>query len=110
MPSALLYKDHLYFVRSNAGVVTCLNAKTGEVVYEGEKLDGLKSLYSSPVGTADRVYFTSRDGKTKVLAHGAEFKELATNELEDEFDASPVIIGDEMYMRGAKHLYCIAKQ
>lgn len=41
--------------------------------------------------------------------HGPKFSVLATNRLNDEFDASPVIVGDEIYLRGHKNLYCIAQ-
>jgi len=45
-----------------------------------------------------------------VLRHGAEFEVLSTNVLEEGFDASPAIAGDELYLRGARHLYSIAVQ
>ena len=108
VPSPLLYGDYLYFVRRNSGVLSCLDAATGEVLYEGKRL-GLKTLYASPVAAAGRIYFTSREGRTKVIAHDEEFEEIATNELDDEFDASPVVIGKELYLRGRKHLYSIAQ-
>ena len=109
VPSALLYDDYMYFVRGNNGVLTCLDVKSGEVVYEGKRLAGLRSIYSSPVGAGGRIYLTSRDGVTKVIAHGAEFKELATNEVDETVDASPIVVGDVLYLRGKHHLYCIAE-
>lgn len=106
--SALAYDDFIYFVRSYNGVLSCLDANTGEVHYEGKRLRGLRTVYSSPVGASGRVYLTSREGMTKVIKLGAEFEELATNQLDDGFDATPAIVGDEFYLRGKEFLYCIA--
>jgi hypothetical protein len=107
-PSPLIYDDFLYFVRSNNGILNCLDRKTGKVHYEGERL-GLRTVYSSPVGAAGRVYLTSREGMTKVIRVGAVYQELASNELEDGFDATAAIVGDELYLRGRASLYCIAE-
>jgi outer membrane protein assembly factor BamB len=105
-PSALLYGDYLYFLRVNNGVLSCVDAKTGKVFYDGERL-GLRTVYSSPVGAGGRVYITSREGQTKVIALGKEYEELASNQLDDVFDASAAIVDDRIYLRGAANLYCI---
>jgi len=109
VPSPLLYDDALYFFNVNSPVLTCLNAKTGEVNYGPERLEGIRAVYASPVGAAGRVYIAGRSGGAVVLQKGPELKILATNSLDDGFDASPVIVGDEIYLRGTKNLYCIAK-
>ena len=57
---------------------------------------------------ADRVYCPGRNGVTVVIKNADTFEILATNKLDDGFDASPAVIGDEMYLRGNKSLYCIA--
>jgi outer membrane protein assembly factor BamB len=108
VPSALLYQNHLYFLRFNTGVLTCLEASTGKVHYEGQKT-GLRNVYSSPVGADSRVYVTSREGTTMVLKLGSTYEELATNQLDDVFDATAALVGDELYLRGQKSLYCIAE-
>ena len=59
---------------------------------------------------ADRVYIVGRNGTTAVIKHGSEFELLATNSPDDDFDASPAIVGQELYLRGRKHLYCIAPE
>ena len=41
---------------------------------------------------------------------GNQFEEVASNKLDDTIDATPAIVGDEIYMRGRKHLYCIAEE
>ncbi len=107
--SPLLYEDRLYFVRVVNGVLSCLDAKTGEVRYEGQKMPGMRRVVSSIVGGGGRVYITSQNGTTKVVKHGDVYEELASNKLEDEFEASPAIAGGELYLRGHRYLYCIAE-
>ncbi len=108
VPSGLVYKGCLYFLRNTKSVLSCLDAKTGEVHYEGQRLRGLRDVYASPVAAAGNVYIASRGGQVKVIKAGPTYVEVATNSLDDEFDASPIVIGDELYLRGRKSLYCIA--
>ena len=110
VPSPLLHGGLLYFLRSNEGILTCVDVATGQPHYSRQRLEGINSIYASPVGVRDRVYLLSRDGVMMVIRHGPEFGVLATNTLDDKFDASPVIIGDEIYLRGHQYLYCIARQ
>ena len=65
-------------------------------------------VLSSLVGAAGRIYVASQEGLTKVIKVGPSFEELAANQLDDAFDASPAIAGDELYLRGREFLYCIA--
>jgi len=110
VPSAIVYKGGVYFLRVSNGVLTCLDAKTGEVNYEGQRMRRMGTVYSSPVAAAGRIYFTSRRGYTKVIKAGTKYEELATNRLHDVVDGTPAIVGDEIYMRGEKFLYCIAEK
>ncbi|MBN1290640.1 MAG: PQQ-binding-like beta-propeller repeat protein [Candidatus Latescibacteria bacterium] len=110
VPSPLLHNGLLYFLKSNQGILTCVNTATGQPYYANQRLESIRDMYASPVGTGDRVYFLSRDGVAMVIKHGPVYNVLATNKLDDNFDASPVIIGDELYLRGHQYLYCIAKQ
>ena len=109
VPSPLLHGDHLYMLEGNRGRISCLDARTGAVRYERQTIEGVKNVYASPVGVPGRIYITSREGTVTVLAAGPDFKVLAVNELDDDIDASPAIIGDEIYLRGKSHLYCIAE-
>ena len=110
VPSALLYGKHIYFLRNTSGVLSCLDISDGNPAYEGQRLAGMRAVYSSPVGANGYVYLPSRQGKTKVFKAGATYEDVATNELDDQFDASPVIIGDDLYLRGHKSIYCISKK
>jgi len=107
VPSPLLYGDTLYFLRSNKGSLSCVDASTGDVHYQSTQLEGISSIYASPVGAAERVYMVGRNGSTTVIRRGTTFEVLASNNLDDEFDASPAIVGKDLYLRGLRFLYCL---
>jgi outer membrane protein assembly factor BamB len=108
VPSPLLHDGLLYVLKSNSGVLTTFDARTGRRHYGPERLPGVRNVYASPVAANGRLYVTSREGTTIVLRAGSTFEVLATNTLDDEFDASPAIVDGELYLRGRQFLYCIA--
>lgn len=108
VPSPLLYGDALYFLAHYQGILTRVNAATGEDQPGAMRLPGIGNLYASPVGAAGRVYITSLDGATVVINHDAVPRVLALNRLEDRFSASAAIAGREIYLRGLEHVYCLA--
>lgn len=110
VPSPLLYGDLLFFNKLNNGILVCLDAKTGKQVLESTRLQGIANIYASPVGAADRVYIVGRDGTTLVLKRSTNVEVLATNRLDDLIDASPAIAGDQLFLRGQQHLYCLQTQ
>ena len=69
----------------------------------------MKGVYASPVGANGLVYVLGRNGICYVLKDGVELKAVSKNHLDDSFDASPAVIGDYLYFRGLKNLYCIAE-
>jgi outer membrane protein assembly factor BamB len=109
--SPLAMGGRLFYTKDRAGILTCVDAKTGDVIIDKKRLpEALKDIYSSPVGAAGRVYFLARSGDAAVLdATASEVQVLAENHLDDTFDASPAIVGKELYLRGEKNLYCIAE-
>lgn len=109
VPSPLLYDDLLFFTKSNDAIITCVSPETGEVKFENKRLEGLSNLYASPVGAGDKVYICGRDGTTLVLKKGPELEILATNHLSEAIDATPAIVGDQIFVRGENHLFCIAE-
>ena len=110
VPSPLLYDGHLYFLKSNRGMLSCFDARTGKPHYSRERLDGISGVYASPVAANGRVYLAGRNGTCNIIRHGQQFEVLAKNVLNDRFDASPVIVGKELYLRGHRYLYCIAEE
>ncbi len=109
-PSPLLYDDMLYFLKKNDGTLACFNANTGEEYFSRQRLKGIGGVYASPVGAGGRIYISSLNGTTQVIKHGTQYDVLAVNKLDDGFSASPVIVANELYLRGAKYLYCIAEK
>ncbi len=109
VPSPLLYGDLLYVLAGNNAVLTCLDALTGKVHYETQRLPGMKGMYASPVGVADRVYLAGREGKTTVIRRSPQLEILACNALDDRFDASPAVVGDALFLRGRTSVYCLAE-
>jgi outer membrane protein assembly factor BamB len=107
VPSPLLIGARLWFTQMNDNLLTTLDAKTGKVVMDRERLPSLKTLYASPVAAAGRVYIVDREGTTLVLKQGDKLEVLATNRLDDPVDASPVVVGKELFLRGEKYLYCV---
>jgi hypothetical protein len=106
-PSALLMDGRLYFTQHNQPLLSCLDAKTGKVLLDRERLPDVKSFYGSPVGVKDRIYLVSQQGIGLVLRHGDKLEVLESNKLDDKFDASPVVVGKQLFLRGARHLYCL---
>ena len=107
VPSPLLYRGGLYFLKSNSGVLTCLDPATGVSRYT-ERLDAVANVYASPVAADGRIYVVGREGTAVVLSAGPKLDVLATNVLDDGFDASPALVDGEMYLRGRKSLYRIS--
>ena len=108
VPSPVLYKDMLYFVRENRATVSCVDAKTGRAHYDNGRIEEIRGVYASLVAAGDHIYVAGLDGKTAVVKAGPTFEVLAINELDDSFAASPVIVGDTLLLRGEHTLYCIA--
>ena len=109
VPSALLYNNRLYYLRGNDARLSCLESKTGKINYETQKLDDMKGVYASPVAANGFVYVLGRQGMCYVLKDGNEFNVVSKNVLDDRFDASPAIVGNNIYLRGHKNLYCISE-
>ena len=62
------------------------------------------------MGAHGGIYFISREGVTLVIKDQPELEVLAENHLDDGFDASPAVVGRELFLRGKKHLYCFTKE
>ena len=103
MPSSLLVDGRIYMV-DHGGRATCLDAKSGKPLWR-KRIGG--SHCASPIFANGRIYYFDREGKTSVIAAKAEFEELASNELESGFMASPAVIGNALILRTTTHVYRI---
>jgi len=109
VPSPLLYDGTLYFIERFTAKLSCYDLASGTPHYTRQRLEGLGGVFASPVGAGGRIYILARSGKTVVLRHGERFEQLASNKLDDVFDASPAIAGNEIYLRGHEFLYRISE-
>ena len=107
VPSPLLYDGWLYYLRHYQGVLSRVNAKTGDEPRGPFRLGSVFNIYSSPVAAAGRIYVTDRNGKTLVMSNDAEPKAITLNKLDDRFSASAALVGAAIFLRGEKFLYCI---
>ncbi len=110
VPSPLLYGDRIYYLASNNGILTCVDAKSGQALIDAERIEGLPGVYASPVGAAGKVYLTGRNGTTVVIKRTDKLEVISTNKLDDGFEASPALAGKELFLRGHEYLYCIAEK
>jgi outer membrane protein assembly factor BamB len=110
VPSPILVDGVLYFLKTNSGILSAFDARTGKPHYQNQRLDGLPNVFSSPVASRGRLYFTGREGSTVVIRSGPTFAVLATNTLDDGFDASPALVDNEMFLRGHTYLYSLAEK
>lgn len=110
VPSPLVYGEQLFLTKSNGAILTCLNPASGETLLQSIRLPQMRSIYASLVGAADRIYVTSREGVTLVIKNQPKLDVLAINKLPEGIDASPAIVGREMFLRGHRHLFKIAEE
>jgi outer membrane protein assembly factor BamB len=108
VPSPILYGDYLYLI-TDKGVMTCLDAKTGEVKYEGGRVPVPATFTASPVAFDGKILLTSEDGDTFFIKAGPRHEVLRTNSLGEPVYASPALASGNIFIRGEKHLYAIGK-
>jgi outer membrane protein assembly factor BamB len=109
VPSPLLLNDRLIFTEVNGSLLTILDRKTGQPILDRERLPGVQSFYASPAAAAGRIYLVDRAGTTLVLKQSDKLDVLAINQLDDGVDASPVLVGSQLFLRGENTLYCISE-
>ncbi len=104
VPSPLLYNGRLYLIR-NGGVLTCLDATTGKLIYRS-RVGSPGVYYASPIAAAGRVYVASGEGVVTVIAAGKDdLQVLAKNEIGEDIVATPAIAGKTIYIRTLRALY-----
>jgi len=109
VPSPVLSGNLLYVPKSNDAYLSCIDALTGRVHYQDQPLPGVRGIYASPLVANGHLYIVGREGTVLVLKDSPTFEVVATNRLPDRFDASPVMLGRELFLRGHEFLYCISE-
>jgi outer membrane protein assembly factor BamB len=107
VPSPIIVDGLLYFLKTNSGILSAFDVKTGKPVYQNQRLDAVPNVFASPVSARGRIYFPGREGTTLVIRSGPTFEVLARNDLDDGFDASPALVDGDIYLRGFQYLYAI---
>lgn len=102
-PSPLLAGDNLYVV-TDAGIASCLNARTGAILWQHRLGEGVSA---SPVFADGRIYLLDEQGRTTVIAPGETFQQVAENVLDGPALASMAVASHAFFIRTATHLYRI---
>jgi outer membrane protein assembly factor BamB len=110
VPSPLLYNGRLYLFEGNTGRLSCYDVKTGKALLSQQRIDDIQGVYASPVAANGHIYLLSQTGAGVVMNDGEQPKEVRTNQLDDQFNASPAIAGNELFLRGFRSLYCVAEK
>ena len=102
VPSPIIEGDYL-LTASNSGPIYCYEAATGKILWH----EALGKHHASPVSANGLVYFLNDNGVMNIIKPGPEFTRVAQNELGEATYASPAISDGQLFLRGAKHLFCI---
>lgn len=104
--SNILYGDYIYLLTDN-GIVTCLDAVSGKIVYEGGRPPVPSNFMGSPVAFGDFIAMTSEDGTTYMLKAGPRHEIVRTNTVDEPVYSSLALSNGRIYIRGQKHLFAI---
>lgn len=108
IPAPLLYQDVFYMVR-DGGIITSLNATTGQLLKEGRSREALGEYYASPVAADGKVFLASGEGKITVLQAAGEWQVLGVNDLGEEIRATPALSNGRIYVRTHGAVYCFGR-
>lgn len=103
VPSPLFYRGRVYMVK-DGGIVTCVDAATGKLVYR-DRLGAEGAYFASPVAADGKVYACSRHGTITVFTAGDTFKVLSRVDLNEPILATPALVEGRIYVRTDAHLY-----
>jgi hypothetical protein len=111
--SSPVYIDgYLYWFHEKNETAFCLDAKTGEVVYEEDLSPASGLIYASVTAADGKLYAPSQENGTYVLEAGPKFKQLAVNKFQDDnsrTNASIIVTDNQLILRSDKAIYCIGQ-
>ncbi len=102
-PSVLVKNGLLYMVK-DGGKITCVKADDGNIIYS-ERLGASGTYLSSPMYADGRIYLTSFNGRITIIKEGREFEIINQIDLKDKIGASPVAVGNKLFIRTHSYLY-----
>jgi len=106
VPSPIAYGDYVYLI-TDKGILTCLDAKTGEVKYANGRVPVPSTFSASPIAFDGKLLLTNEDGETFVIKAGPVHEVLGKNTVGEAVYASPAVTQGTIFIRGAKHLFAI---
>ena len=109
MQTPIVVGDHLFGCKDN-GVVSCYTASTGEKHFEERLATGRTGFTASPVADADKIHFTSEEGKVYTIRAAPKFEVIGTNDLGEPCMATPAISGRDLFFRARHHIVCVSPQ
>jgi outer membrane protein assembly factor BamB len=98
-------KDDLLVIGDYAGLVHCLDAKTGRARWT---CDLQSAIWGSPLVADGKIYLGNEDGDVAVFQFGTTLKVLARNNMGGSVHSTPVAAGNMLYVSTATHLFAIA--
>lgn len=104
VPSPLILDGLVYSIK-NGGVLTVLNAGTGDVVKMARVGSAPASYSASPVATGGRIYFANEDGGVFVVRAGKDWELIASNDLDEPIYATPALSNGRIFIRSQKSLF-----
>jgi outer membrane protein assembly factor BamB len=108
VPSPVAHHGKMFLV-DDKGLASCWDVKTGKE-YWREQLSTRIKYHASAVVADGRVYFTADDGVTYVVKASGDYELLAKNPLGEAVLASPAFSDGDIFIRGAKHLWCLGEK
>ena len=107
VPSPVISGNRIFFTGGNRDILTTLDVDTGQPVAEPKRLTGLGNAYASPIATNGHLYLLGRDGTCVVMKEDEPLTVVAVNRMNDATDASPVAVGNQLFLRSWTKLYCV---
>ena len=101
--SQILVGERLFMI-SDAGVISCVDAKSGQAVWQ-KRIGGAFS--ASPLCADGHLYFFGEDGEVPVIDAADTYQPIASNHLDGGFMASPAVYHNSLILRSRTHLYRI---
>jgi len=108
VPSPLLLGNELYLM-TDSGLLSCLDAKTGAVRYDSERLPDPAKFTASPVAVGGHLLLTSEGGDTFVLRAGTKYEFVRKNPIGEKVYASLAVVDGQIFIRGETNLFCIGR-
>jgi outer membrane protein assembly factor BamB len=109
LPSVVLYRGVIYMI-NDSGVLTTLDAKTGEVFKQARLRSVSDKYFASPVAADGKLFFAAHSGVIAVLKAGGDQEMLAANKLDEDIYATPAIADGRIYVRTVSSLYCFGEK